>query len=736
MKEGFREKLKVHVGAIYADAVLQKEAFLEDLVVRIKSVHSEKGVDCWNQYDKEDVPPSDKADALWEKIHNEETTSEEKKDSEEGKEKENVTGESVEKEETADSETVDQEGREAASESTGGTELIAEKYIEKTELKGEKKHPVMLMAMSTLPKDLSKENKYMRPWVKKEIADDIPEEMMTGCKSQLEPIAKLMLETIGIGSIVDFVIMGTPGTRETVKVNDGEMEIDTTAEDFFIERIIEDYLNKNSGCEFSKETEDTEGLLRTVLYSDNKINIDIRFNIVTTDQNDILKGIGDTVSVIREIYKNKDESDKDNPEIELWIDTHGGFRDITFIMASLLSILKNEGIEPIHKYGVHFDPKNEKKNKIVEQPKVFEMFDFVTGMNDFFNYGNASVLKELRKKRDESRKDRKSDNEKNTEVKQSKEDNKEEKFLEILDMIAQGTQFCDPYLYRTGVGDLIRYKSENHEDEKKEIKNELDIFKDSIYSDFGEILEQKPDSVDLDLAIIERCVNKGLYQQALTFIEALMPRYFFKKNILFYIQNEENDEKISNNKKANAKDYVDNINYVFDANLSGGYLEPGLSKNEEIATWGEKIQQKEQKTNIETKKMIEFFSYEYRLENEKAGAYEEDNSYGKLKQNICKRMFSQKEKNGKQQVLIGNKIQDEIEVNSLVEGDSERERIAEIFLMHKTLKNCRNVFNHGKESIERKDGLECRAKTGDIEKTIRRYIAEVRKIKLNDENQQ
>lgn len=726
--KSFREKLKVHVEAIYADAVLQKEAFLEDLIVRIKSVHSEKSVDLWNLYDGEDVPPSDKADALLKKTHNMETTSEEKKDSDD--DKENVTGESVEKEEAADSETVDQEGCEAESEKSEETELVAESYIEKAKLTGEKKHPVMLMAMSTFPKGPLEENVFIRPRVDKELADCTPEELITGCKSQLEPVAKIMLETIGKGSVVDFVIMGTPETSEKNEVTDGKEKKNISAEDYFIERIIDDYLNKNSECHFTKGKEDTSDFSRTVVYSDNENNIDVRFNIVTIDQGNILKGIGDTVNTIRDIDKNKYEADKDNISIELWVDTHGGFRDITFIMASLLSILKSEGIEPRYKYGVQYNIKQPEQNKIIEQPKMFEMFDFVTGMNDFFNYGNASVLKELREKREERKKDRNKEDKKDLPGEQLR-DSKEKEFLEILDMIAQGTQFCDPYLYRTGVEDLIKYKNENHESNNKKINSELDIFKDSIYSDFGDILEQKPDSVDLDLAIIERCVNKGLYQQALTFIEALMPRFFFEKKILFYEQTEDNKRIISDNKKANAKDYVDNINYVFDANLSGGYLKPGLPKKDQIATWGEKIQQNEQKTNIETKKMIEYFSYKYRSENEKTGNFEVEKLYDKLEQNVCKRMFSQKEKNGIQKVLLGFKDQKEIEINSRVEKDSEKERIADIFLMHKVLKNCRNVFNHGKESVGREDGFECRAKTGDIEKTIRRYIAEVRKINLN-----
>ena len=84
--------------------------------------------------------------------------------------------------------------------------------IEKTELKGEKKHPVILMAMSTLPDGPLEENTYIRPGVEKKFEDCKSEDLITGCKSQLEPIAKLMLETICKGSMVDFIIMGTSAT--------------------------------------------------------------------------------------------------------------------------------------------------------------------------------------------------------------------------------------------------------------------------------------------------------------------------------------------------------------------------------------------------------------------------------------------------------------------------------------------------------------------------------------------
>ena len=734
VKESFREKLAVHVEAIYPEAVLSKEAFLEDLIVRIRSVHSGKSVDLWRVYDEDDVPYSVKAEALWEKVHDLdiETTSE--VDGYYNGNIEDGVSQDNDKENKDSHEEVREKDIKECCVQTDKKESAEDKEI-KHDFTDEKKHKVLLMAMSTFPgseDDKEKKlsiNKYIRP------KNCESEGFIDDCRGQLEPVAKLMLEK-GF-SEADFVIISTDATVnneytiiESNQDNTDKRKLDRkfTATKYFVKRI-KDYLNDKLGYEFNEQDNDQEN---KIIIIDEKTKKKVIFSIVMIDENNPLIGMGEAVEVIRKIKQSYEKYKSDEDEIELWVDTHGGYRDVSVMMTSLLSLLENEGINHKYIYGIHWPVGKD----IFEQNNMFEMFKFVTGMNDFFNFGSASVLKELEEKRNERRKERIANN-KSAEIdNQSEEDVKEEEFLDILNKIAQGTQFCDPYLYRTGVGDLIKYKKGLGDDENNEIKNELDIFKESIFSDFGdELFKMKPDSVDLDLAIIERCVEKKLYQQALTFIEALMPRYFSQKEILYYNQSEEQEKMIDDNKNKNSKGYVDNINYVFDANLPDKYLKiDGLKSKEIEDLWSNVMDKKidKEKNNVQTKIMIEIFSYKYKCENDKYYSEDLETKYEEIYNNRWNRMFNQKKKNGKYHVMLGVKEQVEIEVNSCIneEDNAEERRIADIFLMHKTLKNCRNVFNHGKESKEKEGDFEYRASTKDIENTIRRYISEVKKIQF------
>ena len=522
--DSFREKLRVHVDAIYRDAYLKEEEFVDDLIVRIASEHSKKSVDLWNQYDEEDVPFSKKAEALLKKIHNTETTVEEKIDHDEDKEKENVIDESVEKGEATNSERVDQVGCESESEDSeeietakeieeiteSSKELVKERKertqdsIQAVKLEctatqltekekdqfGGKKHQVLLMAMSTFPGPcldkernvfVFKENKYKR--------EDNNAKPIGGCFVQMEPIAKMMLdEKMDDFSEVDFVIVGTEGTEIPKKILEpGKSEETISPNDYFERRII-DYLNEKN-IVLKKNDEKSKS------YSDSKKNKTVKFHVIRVDESEPIEGMEKIVDTLRDIYPGNKE------DFGLWIATHGGFRDINVMMTSLLSLLKNEGIEYDEIYGTHQLSGNE--YEIIKQDETFKMFDFVTGMNDFFKYGHSKVLEEFFGKQGVD---------------------SEDAYVEGIRLVDEGIQFSNADTYRRGINIM-----------KKAIKSEsdnkvLNIFRENIIEDFGDLV--KSEKKASNLMLVKRCVEKGMFQQALTFLESCMMEDYYRDEII------------------------------------------------------------------------------------------------------------------------------------------------------------------------------------------------------------
>lgn len=212
---------------------------------------------------------------------------------------------------------------------------------------------------------------------------------------------------------------------------------------------------------------------------------------------------------------------------DLWIDTHGGPRDIAFTLNSVVSLLKVYGIS-VNKFVTVLPDEND-QSRIRDASESFNMLDFVSGLNEFVNFGVANTLKEHLK---------------------SKEDSQ---LLDPISKISDGTRLCDPALYEEGLDELGDVINSAHP------QGYMAIFSDYIRSDYGNLLDKEKRT---PLDIIKRCFAKGLYQQALTYIESSMPEMFFKQHILYFDRNSE--ETINEIKKQVGKKYDNAIHFVFD----------------------------------------------------------------------------------------------------------------------------------------------------------------------------
>ena len=286
------------------------------------------------------------------------------------------------------------------------------------------------------------------------------------CIYQLEPVTKYMIENHK-GEQINIIELCTEDVVSPDKNGD-------IAKKYYEERINE--YNKSRGY-----------------------NCDLVFKQINIDLSNTTRGLVDAINELETIKR----SNKIN---HIWMDTHGGFRDVTFMLNSLLSLLKIYEIIPDKIFGVRFNDKR-KINEIVDQEESFIMNDFVSGMNEFFNYGSARLLSEYYKKQ---------------KTKTSAIDDMVKAMCEVSD----GTKLCDPDFYISALNRLGK-SIKNY----KNLGVPFDIFVDYINTDYGVLLDS---TNRLNIDIVERCYKKGMYQQALTFIESLMPMDFVNNHIVYF----------------------------------------------------------------------------------------------------------------------------------------------------------------------------------------------------------
>lgn len=229
---------------------------------------------------------------------------------------------------------------------------------------------------------------------------------------------------------------------------------------------------------------------------------------IIIDQANILPAIKRTTDELRKLLKKY-------PNSHLYIDNHGGFRDISLVLCAVSSLLKYDEPGstniPEKVYGVRNEP-NQPGKKIVDETKTYAIFDFITGMNDFINFGSAKMLSEYYQKYGDH-------------------SDRTNKITDAMQNVSDGTQLCSSDLYVKGLRELNTQFKEAENVQKTKGKQDVDelfqIFENNIKQDYGTKLLNSTSADSMSsFEIVERCVNKGLYQQALTFAESQMPKYF------------------------------------------------------------------------------------------------------------------------------------------------------------------------------------------------------------------
>lgn len=362
---------------------------------------------------------------------------------------------------------------------------------------------------------------------------------------------------------------------------------------------------------------------------ENPLNPNLSFTVFGCDDSDSDECIH---NVAKYLVESKEEIN------QFWIDTHGGLREIYLVLAAVISLLDVYGVEYQEIFGIETG-----KNAIHNQMDSFNTFLLVSGIKEFTDYGSVDTLHAFFKDIDEL-----------------------QSCLKAMDIVSDGLKMCDPNLYTEGLKSLGK-------EIKTEFRNPLfNIFKEHLVNDYGELLDI--DKVS-PLKIIKRCLDKKLYQQALTFIESMMPEEFVKKKIVYYDQTKRYGNNFS------AEDLF--------------YSERNGNKK------GKESNKKDTKTYLS---IPQFFFDEmiFQLWLKNKNNNKEDMDFKAI--DCVVRCEKREDYNKKLPNLI--KVAGE-EIHILSDSQSNNANdLPHLLVLHKSLKRCRNMVNHsGQGKRPRQDDL-------------------------------
>ncbi len=291
------------------------------------------------------------------------------------------------------------------------------------------------------------------------------------------------------------------------------------------------------------------------------------FKQIPLEEGEEYKAISRVVSEILKLKK------PDNDKINLFVDMQGGMRTTIFILNAVLNMLRYNNILLKKSTAISFAVTNI-FNEITDETKTNRIFDLVSGMDEFINYGKGNKFKEYY------------DIYKEEKYNNPEKEIPEDKIIKEINNISNAIAICDVDGMAKGLQQLnIEIKKYRTEIDSEEKESLFESLLNNLYKDYEDIFSWNFDT----LAIIRWCKKKGLYQQALTLLEAKMPEQMVKDGIIYYCKNGvSNKAKVVsffldkyNNLDRHEKYKIQDINHYFLKNWCGEILkETSMSKTD------------------------------------------------------------------------------------------------------------------------------------------------------------
>lgn len=315
--------------------------------------------------------------------------------------------------------------------------------------------------------------------------------------SQLEPITRVLIENGNIPNEVIALCTKASTTESEYRLDDDKTYTKSPL-DFYISRITE-VAGKDNTIEYKKFPQGENAYL---------------------DPNDT-KSKNSAIAEIALYLLSKKNDPENNEELHLWIDTQGGMRDVSLLMNAVVSLLKTSDIKIEGIYSINY---TDGIGNVIKQNDTYHIFDFVSGMNEFIQYGRADQL-----------------------VKYYGIDNNSNNanipaLVTQMKELADSIMLCDLNRFDKGLTEIK--KTLDKWDENNESNNVLlNIFVEQIKDDYKEILKKDVSGVDK----IKWFHKKKLYQQTLTYIESNGPKDWDSSGVLKFswIKGIKNDKEPS-----------------------------------------------------------------------------------------------------------------------------------------------------------------------------------------------
>lgn len=350
----------------------------------------------------------------------------------------------------------------------------------------DKHYNVLLLALSTFGRNVNP-NKFIY------VDENGKEDKVIG-RYQLDPVPKMLYKTLyqkEQGTLDKIIMLCTSKTLEKVaEVPIGTEKIyDISPIDYFKDQI-RDYMRP--------DTDDEE-----------------LFQAIEVDLTSPYHGIQSVITTLRSLKASHEDQ-----TLNLYLDTHGGLRGIQRIMEATVSLLKSEDIDIREAYAVEYSDNGTKS--IVSETENMKIYDFVSGVNEFFSCGRADTLMKYKENLEQTHETKKESSSKNIFTKEEKQ------LITAISDVATGIQWCSIPAFDQGIKDLQKIFPETSESTAKNTSTEnsdtknidkgsyLDIYRTNIQKDYSTLLKKNHTVLDE----IEWCINKGFYQQALTLIES------------------------------------------------------------------------------------------------------------------------------------------------------------------------------------------------------------------------
>jgi len=378
-----------------------------------------------------------------------------------------------------------------------------------------RKKNVLIISMSTLQKN-SKTNYY---YVKHK-GESVP--IFYSGKYSMEPGTKHVLYKLGKeGRKLDKIIMlSTPESR-----NESENENNANAVEYY-KNEIKRFINEGDALKNYKEVDSLSESDKEILcnfitkvegVSYSRIELEELFvEIPLLDMRNL--SYEAIPKIVKEVLKIKEMG------INLFLDMQGGSRVSTFIINAAVNMLQDDTIKLERSYATLYN-RNNVVHQLRDESLSNHVFDMVSGMDEFLNYGRAKKFEEYFAYYKENYK--------------KGEKLEEELIVETIDEISDAISICNVDGFYIGLNKL-KPRIEVY----KKLPSEN---KDAIFQAFVEKLEKTYEGILSEnrraIDVMEWCLEKEWYQQALTVCESKMPQQMVTEKVVYYCKSSKEKNK-------------------------------------------------------------------------------------------------------------------------------------------------------------------------------------------------